>query len=308
MEQKYGEKLTGFLAGAFAYTIWGILPIYWKLIGGVPASEILAYRILWSFVFMVLFIAILNKTAETWREIKTIFTHPKTAILITFAAILITANWFIFIFTVNSGHVTEASLGYYINPLVNVLIATLFLKEKLSYVELTAVLFAIVGVIILTYHSGHIPFAAIAMAVTFSLYGLIKKFVPVSVFTGLTLETAIIFPFALIYLVFFAKTFFMSYAFSTDILVALAGVVTAIPLLLFATAAKRISYIMVGFLQYIGPTLMFILGVLFYKEQFDQVQLIAFLFIWLAIIIFMSANIMIARKIKRLEQVNKSLN
>ncbi|KMT58506.1 RarD protein [Listeria fleischmannii 1991] len=295
------EKMIGVIAGALAYVLWGILPMYWKLATEVPAMEILAYRIIWSFVFMIFLIAVLRKTNAVLVEVKTIFKRPKTASLITLAAILITVNWFIFIFTVNSGHVTEASLGYYINPLVNVLIATVFLKERLSRGEMIAVLLAFIGVSILTYHQGTVPYAALAMAVTFSLYGLIKKFVPVSTWTGLTLETLIITPFALIYLLFFSKNFFMSYSLHVDFIMIGAGIVTAIPLLLFATAAKKISYTMVGFLQYIGPTLMLILGVLLYKESFDKVQLTAFICIWAAILVFTISHIYLNAKLKQLK-------
>ncbi|WP_167630474.1 EamA family transporter RarD [Listeria valentina] len=296
------EQTMGILAGAFAYVLWGILPIYWKLGKEVPAIEILAYRIIWSFVFMIFLIVAIRKSKEVLTEMKAVLKKPKTALLITLAAILVTANWFIFIFTVNSGHVTEASLGYYINPLVNVLIATVFLKERLNVAEIIAVVFAFIGVLILTYHEGGVPWAAIAMAVTFSLYGLIKKFVPVSTWTGLTLETLIIAPFALIYLLFFAKHFFMSFPAQTDLVMVGAGIVTAIPLLLFATAAKRISYTMVGFLQYIGPTLMLILGVLLFKESFDSMQFTAFACIWIGIIIFTVSHIYISAKLKQLQK------
>ncbi|WP_179946378.1 MULTISPECIES: EamA family transporter RarD [unclassified Listeria] len=295
------EKLIGVIAGALAYVLWGILPMYWKLATEVPAMEILAYRIVWSFVFMVFLIAILRKSNEVYLEIKAVFKRPKTATLITLAAVLITVNWFIFIFTVNSGHVTEASLGYYINPLVNVLIATIFLKERLSRGEVIAVSLAFIGVVILTYHQGTVPYAALGMAISFSLYGLIKKFISVSVWTGLTLETVIITPFALIYLLFFSKNFFMSYSVSIDFIMVGAGIVTAIPLLLFATAAKKISYTMVGFLQYIGPTLMLILGVLLYKESFDKVQLMAFICIWAAILVFTISHIYLNAKTKQLK-------
>ncbi|WP_239256205.1 EamA family transporter RarD [Listeria ilorinensis] len=307
MEKKQNEQLIGIAAGAIAYVIWGILPMYWKLAAQVPAGEILAYRILWSFVFMVFLIAILRKTQEVWAEIQHVLKNPRTAILITCAAILITVNWFTFIFTVNSGHVTEASLGYYINPLVNVLIAMIFLKERLTRAEIVAVLLAFIGVMILSVHGGRIPYAALIMAVSFSLYGLIKKYVPVSTYTGLTLETVIIAPFAFIYLLFFAQNFFMSFDMKTDLVMAGPGIVTAIPLLLFATAAKKISYTMVGFLQYIGPTLMFILGVLVYQESFDHTELIAFLFIWAAILTFTFAHILIARKSKQLENAAKHI-
>lgn len=293
------EKTLGILAAIGAYIIWGVLPLYWKMAGDVPASEILAYRIIWSFVFMVAIIAILGKTKEVWTEIISIFKRPKLIIAISVASVLITANWFIFIFTVNDGHVISASLGYYINPLVNVLLATVFLKEKLSRGEMLAVLSAAIGVLILAIHQGVFPWAAISMAVTFGLYGLIKKLVPISAWGGLTIETLIMTPFAMIFLLFFAQDAFMQFGLDTNLVLFGAGVVTAIPLLLFATSARRISYVMLGFIQYVGPTLMLILGVFVFHEAFDSTQLIAFLFIWAALLIFTVSNIIITQKMKK---------
>ncbi|EUJ35564.1 RarD protein [Listeria weihenstephanensis FSL R9-0317] len=289
----------GILAAVMAYIIWGVLPLYWKMAGDVPASEILAYRIIWSFVFMVVIIAILGKTREVWTEIISILKRPRLLLAITIASVLITANWFIFIFTVNDGHVISASLGYYINPLVNVLLATVFLKEKLSRGEALAVLSAAIGVLILAIHQGVFPWAAISMAVTFGLYGLIKKLVPISVWGGLTIETLIMTPFALIFLLFFAQDAFMKFGLDTNLVLFGAGVVTAIPLLLFATSAKRISYVMLGFIQYIGPTLMLILGVFVFHEAFDSTQFIAFLFIWAALLIFTISHLLMLSKLKK---------
>lgn len=296
------EKTLGILAAIGAYIIWGVLPLYWKMAGDVPASEILAYRIIWSFVFMIAIIAILGKTKEVWTEIISIFKRPKLIIAISVASVLITANWFIFIFTVNDGHVISASLGYYINPLVNVLLATVFLKEKLSRGEMLAVLSAAIGVLILAIHQGVFPWAAISMAVTFGLYGLIKKLVPISAWGGLTIETLIMTPFALIFLLFFAQDAFMQFGLDTNLVLFGAGVVTAIPLLLFATSARRISYVMLGFIQYVGPTLMLILGVFVFHEAFDSTQLIAFLFIWAALLIFTISHVFIAQKTKKATQ------
>lgn len=286
----------GVICGIVAYFLWGVLPIYWKLAGDVPAIEILAYRIIWSFVFMVFLVSCLGKAPSVYREMTSVLKKPKTFLAISGASLLITSNWFMFIFTVNAGHVTEASLGYYINPLVNVLLATVFLKERLNRSELIAVIAAFIGVTILTIHLGQIPWAALGMAVSFSLYGLIKKFVPLSTWAGLTLETLLITPFALIFVIFFSKDGFLNFPVTTNLVLIGAGVVTAIPLLLFATAAKSISYTLLGFLQYIGPTIMLALGVLLYNETFDKIQFIAFVFIWFALIIFTSTHIIMARK------------
>ena len=190
-------------------------------------------------------------------------------------------------------------MGYYINPIVNVILAMIFLKEKLSNGEKIAVLSALIGVVILTWSQGSIPWPAIAMALTFGLYGLIKKMVQIGPWTGLTLETLILAPVALIYLLFFAETSFLSYSTKVDLVLVGAGVVTAIPLLLFAEGTKRISYTMIGFLQYLAPTLMLIMAVTVYNETFSLIQGISFLFIWIALIIYTASNLVRARKQKK---------
>lgn len=291
MENQAKEKKLGILAGGGAYFLWGCLPVYWKLAGDVSDLEILAHRILWSFVFMVLLVFCFGKSKDVFGEITTILKQPKLTLAITLATLLISANWFIFIFSVNSNNILSASMGYYINPIVNVILATIFLKERLSNGEKIAVLSAAIGVIILTWSQGSIPWPAICMAMTFGLYGLIKKMVQINPWTGLTLETMIIAPFALIYLLFFAEHSFLSYSTKVDLVLVGAGIVTAIPLLLFAEGTKRISYTMIGFLQYLAPTLMLVMAVVIYDETFTLIQGISFLFIWIALIIYTASNL-----------------
>ncbi|KAB7704394.1 EamA family transporter RarD [Bacillus aerolatus] len=299
MQNKPSEKKFGVLAGMGAYLIWGCLPLYWKLAGDVPDIEILAYRIIWSFVFMIILIISFGKRKEVISEIREVLHKPKTTIAVTMATILITINWFIFIFAVNSNNVLAASLGYYINPMVNVLFATLFLKEKLNNGEVLAVVTATTGVIILAWSHGAVPWAAISMAVTFSLYGLIKKVIHVNTWTGLTLETMLITPLALIYLLFFAAHDLMSYNLNINLVLIGTGVATAIPLLLFAVSTKRIPYTMLGFLQYIAPTIMLVIAVLVFNETFNNTQLVSFIFIWTALIIFTVSNIFLPAKVKK---------
>lgn len=299
MENQQKENNLGILAGIGAYIIWGLLPLYWKMAAGVTDLEILAYRIVWSFGFMVLLILVFGKTKIVITEIRNVLHRPKTTLAISAATILITMNWFIFIFSVNSNHIASASLGYYINPIINVLIATLFLKEKLSRGETIAVLTATIGVLLLTWSQGTIPWPALGMAITFSLYGLLKKLVPVSTWTGLTLETMLITPFALIYLFAFAPDSFMSFGLNLNLVLLGTGVVTAIPLLLFAASAQRIPYTMLGFIQYIGPTIMLIIAVFVYNETFSLIEFVSFIFIWIALAIFTSTNIMKAAKTSR---------
>jgi len=306
MQNHTGNMKVGIIAGISTYIMWGSLPLYWKLAADVPALEVLAYRIVCSFIFMVIVIAILGKNKAITDEIRRVLGHRKTTFAIIAASVLITANWFIFIFAVSANHVLSASLGYYINPLVNVLLALIFLKEKLKYSEIAAVLFAAAGVIILAWSQGSFPWAAISLAVTMGLYGLIKKVVPVSAWAGLTLETMLITPAALIYLLFFASQPVMSYSFNLNLVLSGTGIITAIPLLLFAVSAKNIPYTMLGFLQYIGPTLMLAIAVLVYNETFNKIQFTAFIFIWCALIIFTMSNFFISAKTKSMSRHSAS--
>ncbi|MBO0445391.1 MULTISPECIES: EamA family transporter RarD [Enterococcus] len=293
------EQKKGVLLGFIAYVFWGIIPIYWKLLPTVEPLDILCYRIIWSFLFMIVYILITKKWSLFLAEVKMVLQDKKKLFAIICAAILISVNWFTFIYTVSQGHVTQASLGYYMNPLVNVLLATLILKEKLNRSGMIACSLALTGVVLLTIQTGEIPFAPLVMAVTFSFYGLIKKGVTVSSYTGLTIETFVILPVAMIYLLFFSQQGFMNYEATTNLLLVGAGIVTAIPLLLFAEAAKQISYIILGFIQYVGPTLMLLSALFLYHEPYSAEQFIAFGFIWLAIAVFTYGNIYTYRKEKR---------
>lgn len=290
----------GLIAGALSYIIWGILPFYWKTLNQVSPLSILCYRIVWSFMFMLLVLIIFRQLKPFWTETLTVLKNKKRVLAIILAALLVSANWFIFIFTVGHGKVIDASLGYYINPLINVILATIFLKERIGRSELIACVLATLGVVLLAVQSGQIPWSSLAMAVTFGLYGLIKKVANVSSLTGLTLETLIMMPLALIYLIFFSPEGFMTFGTSTNLLLMGAGVVTAIPLFLFAESAKNISYILLGFLQYIGPTLMLISAVFLFGESFALPQFLAFGFIWMGILIFTASNLLKFRHQRRL--------
>ncbi|MGG3641703.1 EamA family transporter RarD [Bacillus gobiensis] len=297
VEQK--EQTAGVIAGSLAYFIWGVLPIYWKLAGGVDSAEVLANRIVWSFVFMIVLLLCLGKLSGTYKESKSVFSNKKRFLAITAASALITLNWFIFIFVVHSDHVIEASLGYYINPLMNIVLATLFLKERLTKAETVSVVLATIGVIILSIHHGAIPWSSLAMALTFSLYGLIKKVLPIGAWSGLTIETLLITPFALLYLFIVPSRGFMAYDTGTLFVLIGAGIVTAVPLLLFALGAKKISFSLIGFLQYIAPTMMLVLGVFLFHEPFDETQLLAFIWIWVALILFTASRTAAAARLKK---------
>ncbi|WP_077329429.1 EamA family transporter RarD [Virgibacillus siamensis] len=286
------ENKLGIIYAAVAYTLWGFLPIYWKLVQDVPADEILAHRILWSFIFMVIIVLASGKLKPFLKECSIIFHDKKKLIGISAASVIISINWLTFIWAVNSDHVVQASLGYYINPLVSILLGMLVLKESLSRRQLISFILAAIGVINLTISFGVFPWVSLVLAFSFGLYGLLKKMVDVSAMFGLTIETMLVTPIALLYLIFIPdSTLSPATMFSgSGALLFGAGVATAIPLLLFAAGAKRIPLSMVGFLQYIAPTLMLILGVFLYHETFTQAHLISFVFIWVALIIYMASS------------------
>lgn len=281
----------GVLIGFAAYVFWGVIPLYWKLIQGVGSLDILCYRVIWSFVFMLIYLLVLGKYPVFFQECWGLWKDKRRLFAVICAAVLISINWGTFIYTVNSGRVTQASLGYYMNPLVNVLLATLILKEPLNRTGKIACFFALVGVLLLTIQTGSVPVASLVMAFSFSFYGLIKKGVDLSSASGLTIETAIIFPVALIYLFFGSADGFMPFTLSTNLLLVGAGIVTAIPLLLFAEAAKRISYIVLGFIQYVNPTIMLLMAVFLFHEPYTVEQFTAFGFIWIGIAIFTYGNV-----------------
>lgn len=290
------KKDSGLVYGFSAYILWGILPLYWKLLGNVGPIDTLFYRILWSLIFMVLYLAIARKIPSFIAEVKELIKSRRNTLAIIAAAIFISLNWGIFIYTVSIDQVQQASLGYYINPLLNVLAGALYLKEPLSRPAKLASLSAFAGVVILTLQTGVFPWKSILLAASFCLYGLTKKQLQLSATTSITLETLIIAPIGLIYLFFFSKTGFMNYPMQTNLLLIGAGIVTAIPLLLFATAVKKLSYITVGFIQYINPTIMLLMAIFLFHEPYELPQFIAFAFIWLGILIFVAGNLIESRK------------
>ncbi|MFC4770381.1 EamA family transporter RarD [Enterococcus hermanniensis] len=290
------KKDSGLFYGLSAYIIWGILPLYWKLVGNVGSIDILFYRIIWSLIFMLVCLTLSKKMATFISEVKILLKNKKQILAIIIAAIFISLNWGIYIYTVSIGEVQQASLGYYINPLLNVLAGTLYLKEPLSKQATLASLLALAGVVLLTIQTGAFPFNSIFLAASFCIYGLAKKQLTLSAATSITLETLIIAPIALIYLFFISDTRFMNYSLPTNLLLIGAGIVTAIPLLLFANAVKKLSYITVGFLQYINPTIMLLMAIFIFHEPYALPQFIAFSFIWLGILVFIIGNVIEAQK------------
>lgn len=275
----------GVLSGIAAYLMWGFFPLFIKAIQAVPALQILLHRISWSFIFLVIVIIARRQSAPLRNALRS----RRTLGVYTLAALLLAANWLIYIWGVNSGQVVETSLGYFINPLLSVMLGVIFLRERLRPLQWLPVGLAALGVIYQTVSLGKLPWIALALAFTFGMYGLIKKVSPLEALSGLTLETGILFLPAAGLLVYYASLGVGSFGrlgWSTDLILALSGVITAVPLLLFATAVRRIPLWTVGLLQYIAPSCQFLLGVFLYHEPFSQTRLVGFVIIWTALLLF----------------------
>jgi len=284
----------GILLAVGAYGLWGLLPIYWKQLQQVPALEIIAHRIVWSLVFafgVVVFKKRLTVMLQTIRK-------PRMVLIYGAAAGVLTVNWTTYVWGVNAGYVVETSLGYFINPLVSVLLGVLFFRERLRPGQWAAIGLAVAGVAYLTIRHGSLPWIALVLAFSFGTYGLIKKRAPLGALEGLSLELFILFVPALLYLIYLEAegvgTF--GHAGLSSILLVLGGIVTATPLLMFAGAARRIPLSMVGILQYIAPTLQFSIGVWVYGEEFSTVRLTGFCFIWAALVVYTLEGLYVRRK------------
>ncbi|MEG6616569.1 EamA family transporter RarD [Peptococcaceae bacterium 1198_IL3148] len=285
--QKQSEQTLGVLSVAIAYFFWGILPIYWKFVQSVPATQVLAHRIFWSFIFVLALLLVSGQIKAFFADFVDIVHHPKKFFLVFAASAIVSVNWLTYIWAVNSNHVIETSLGYYINPLISVMLGVIVLREKLSLWQMVSFCLALIGVLIVTLHFGSVPWIALTLAISFGLYGLLKKTISYGALTGLGLETLFITPFALIFLTYVHNQGGGAFGgLKISALLMGAGVVTAIPLILFASGAKRLPLSVVGFIQYIAPTIALLLGVFLYHEPFTKVHLVSFVFIWAALIIF----------------------
>lgn len=272
-----------------AYLLWGLMPIYWKTVQHISSDEILASRIVWSFIFTVLLITVLRDIPKLKTDLTNLWSDKKAFFSLIIASYLVTANWFTFIFAVNSGELVQTSLGYYINPLISVLLGIVFLGEKLSDAQKAAVGIAAAGVMILTYTYGELPWISLVLAGSFAFYGLIKKQAKVGAITGLAIETFFVLPFAFIYLAYLFTQDSLQFVESepiTMLLLMFSGVATALPLLLYASGTKRIPLYLSGFIQYIAPTIMLVLGVVLYNEPFSNMEWMGFSFIWVALVLF----------------------
>lgn len=275
----------GFFAAFTAFFIWGLLPIYIHALAPTPAVQIMAHRVIWACVFVFAYLAWKRNLGKVW----TALADPRARLLLASSAVLITINWLVYVWAIANNHVVEASLGYFINPLVSVLLGVFVLKERLSRPQWTAVAMAALGVLWLTLHVGHPPWIALALALSFGTYGLIRKQVVVDSVAGLGVETILIAPIMLVYLIWtlYVGTFaFGTYGARVDVLLVLSGAATAIPLVLFAYGVRRVPLSTIGLLQYVGPTLQLLSGVYLFHEPFTHTQLIGFGLIWSALVVY----------------------
>jgi len=275
----------GMLYAASAYVVWGLFPLFFKLLHGVSSLEILSHRIVWALLFLALVLSVRRQ----WAWLGTVLSQPKVLMWSAASAVLLSVNWFIYVWSVNNDHVIDSSLGYFITPLVNVLLGLLLLRERLRSAQWFAIGLAALGVGWLTWQAGHVPWIGLMLALTFGSYGLLRKIAALGPLEGLSLETLLLFPVALGYLAWLAsegRNAFVLAPTTTQILLASVGPLTAVPLLLFAAGARRIPMSTLGLLQYIAPTLQLLLGVWLYHEPFGEERLAGFALVWSALAVY----------------------
>ena len=282
---------TGILSAASAFLCWGLFPLYFHALGEVPPLQILAHRMLWSLLFLLIVLAVRKQWA--WLAV---VRQPRVFASFVASAVLLSVNWLIYIWAVNNNHVIEASLGYFINPLVNISLGYLLLKERLRPAQWAAIAVAALGVAWLTWQAGTVPWIALALAFSFGGYGLLRKTAALGALEGLSFETMVLFPVAAAYVVWLTvhgqNAFINTDSTTTRLLLAAAGPITAIPLLLFASGARQIPLSVLGLLQYLSPTLQFLLGVWIFHEAFSADRLVGFALIWLALALFAAEGLL----------------
>ena len=295
------------IAILICYFSWGLFPIYFKLLKSIDAYEVLAMRVLCSFIFMILVVLLAKNKNSISLEIKKIWQNKKSFSLLVLASFLITANWLTYIIAVNTNHVLEASFGYYLNPIVTIILAVVFLKEKLTRIQTIACICVGISLLYLFISLGSLPWISILLALTFGLYSLCKKKIILSPKAGLLIETAIVSPIAIIYMIYLGSsnnvTFYNSDT-VTLIALLLSGAITAVPLLLFAKGAIDIPLYLLGILQYLPPTMQFFVGIFIYNEPLSIEKLISFSIIWVAVAVFCYSAI---TSMKKHNLANKSL-
>ncbi len=287
---------TGILSAGLAFLCWGLFPLYFHAISEVPPLQILVHRVLWS----LLFLALILTGRQQWKWLGQLRGQPRVMLSFALSSLLLSGNWLLYIWAVNNGHVIEASLGYFINPLVNVMLGYLVLKERLRGAQWSAIALAAVGVLWLTWQAGNMPWIALMLAASFGAYGLMRKTAKLGALEGLSFETMILFPFALAYLLWLTmhgqNSFITTTSDTTRWLLVASGPITAIPLLLFASGARKIPLSVLGLLQYIGPTIQLSLGVFVFHEVFTKERLVGFALIWSALALYAVEGLLVSRR------------
>ena len=275
----------GLLLGFFAYLIWGSFPAFFKLLPDATPLEIVSHRIVWSAVFLLLLVLVRHQAGELYQTLS----QRKVLLTLCGSTLLIATNWLTFLFAVQRGEVLQSSLGYFMTPLLSVLLGFVFLRERLGHLQKLSVLFAFAGVFYLIFEYGHIPWIALILALSFSFYGLLRKVAEIDALIGLTVETLLLAPIAAVYIIYqlnSGQSAFLSGSLNYDLLLPLSGVITAIPLLFFIAAARQLRLATLGFLQYITPSLHFILAVAVFAEPFSRSQFVSFLLIWAGLVVY----------------------
>ena len=298
------ETGKGVLLAMTACIIWGIAPIYFKFIQYVPAIEILTHRIIWSFFFMLILISLYR----LWPKLKLACQHPKKLLALAMTALLIGCNWLLYIWAVNNNHLLEASLGYFINPLVSVLLGLIFLGERFRGLQWVALLLAMCGILVQLWTFGSIPMIALGLAFSFSFYSLLRKKIGIDAQIGMLVETLWLFPLATLYLFVIADSptsDMTQNSLSLNLMLMFAGILTTVPLLFFTAAANRLRLSTLGFFLYLGPIIMFFLAILLYGEMVTEDKLVTFSFIWAALALFITDAVYTQRRTrKRLKAQN----
>ncbi|WP_302166912.1 EamA family transporter RarD [Mitsuokella multacida] len=286
-------RRTGMMAALSTYLIWGVLPLYWNLLARAEANEILAHRIIWSFVFMVVVLMVTKRWQSFKEDCRALWQNKKRGAILLLAAFTISLNWLTYIWAVNHGHVIDTSIGYYINPLMSVLFGIVFFRERISGLKKISLLLAAIGIVLMTYQLGKLPWVAVVLAVSFSVYGALKKQLHLNPFSSITLETLLMVPFAVPYIGMLMMSPANHFSLATpDLALYLmgTGVVTAVPLVLFSYGANLLPLNVLGFFQYISPTIGLLLGIFFFHETFGMAQISALGFVWAAIVLFTVAE------------------
>ncbi|MDP2196941.1 MAG: EamA family transporter RarD [Rhodocyclaceae bacterium] len=288
---KPNTERDGIAAALAAYTLWGLVPVFFKQLATVPALEIIAHRVLWSLLLLAGLLAVRGRLGAAWTAAR----NPRILARVALAATLLTINWLVFVWAVNVNRVLETSLGYFITPLISVVLAVVVLHERLRPRQWAAVLLALIGVALEGWRSGGLPWVSLVLAGSFGLYGLLRKQLPLDAANGLLLETACAAPVAALYLLWLGSAGQFGTTMTIDALLIASGAVTAIPLLLFAVGARRLPLVTLGFLQYIAPSLTFLLAIFYYDEPMNLPRLLAFAAIWAGLALY-STDLLLQRR------------